>query len=129
MKVAPFGHCHVETDTKWSFYPHDGSYVLLLTEPSGQVACKATVCLEGWAPPEGHIWLKVWAENRGIGEALESAGVVVLKGSLPVVGAATPLHARLAELTEAAKAEILATFPVGSVDALARAAAVRGEMR
>lgn len=42
----------------------------------GQQMATATVCLIASSPPEGHVWIKDWAENEGLKDALIEANVI-----------------------------------------------------
>lgn len=56
----------------------DGSIALLAFSELGEPLFKLTVCLQeyGQKPRDGHVFIKVYAENEGVLEALQAAGVV-----------------------------------------------------
>jgi hypothetical protein len=70
-----------ETDLRAGRYAN-GSLALYTIDGEGEVALKLTVNLEGVAPvpPEGHVWLKGWSENKGVPQAVETAGIAELTG-------------------------------------------------
>lgn len=87
----------------------NGAIAMIANDPdTGQVALKLTVNLEGLDPPwcrDDQVWLKTWAENEGVPEALVAAGIVTLPGlKFPVNPWGS--EAVLATLTPAAAAEL-----------------------
>lgn len=66
----------------------DGSIALQLYTFDGEPLATATVCLSeyGCIPPEGHAYIKNYAENEGILEALIEAGAIELTGEILLVG-------------------------------------------
>ena len=102
MKIGPTRWCKTETDLAFAEYG-DGSLALLALDPqTGQPALKLTVNMADTAAPKvlhPIVWLKTWAENEGVAEALVEAGIVTLNGfafevnqfgSLAVMATLTP---------------------------------------
>jgi len=59
-----------------SCYMNNKSTALRITALDGEPLIIATVNLEKYAPPDGHILIKDWSENEGIQLALEKAGLI-----------------------------------------------------
>ena len=72
----------------------NGSRVITAVSLEGEPLFTATVALDQ-SPPEGHVFLKVWAENEGILEALVKAGIVELTGRMVPVSFGVAVEAKL----------------------------------
>lgn len=55
----------------------EGVMALKLVDPDdGSAVATATVNIPGRRPPDGHVFIKNWAENSGIIDVLSQAGVL-----------------------------------------------------
>ena len=69
-----------------SWYMEDGALSISLVDPlTAEPSATATVCLDR-PPPDFHLYLKDWAQNEGIPEALVAAGIVTLTGGARATG-------------------------------------------
>lgn len=75
-------------------YYSGGSPALGVFSASGELQYSATVALKT-LPSAGCVWLKGWSENKGVPEALERSGAVILTGKTVATGYC---HAQEAEL-------------------------------
>lgn len=79
-------------------YYFDGSPAMRLFTDEGPLA-DATVWVDRPLPESADVWIKNYAENTGIAEALQDAGVIELVGDpvgIGVGGSAEIVAARLA---------------------------------
>lgn len=67
---------------------HDGSPAIQIVDLEGQPLCTATVFVDHYQPTDkgAYALLNGWAENEGIPEALEEAGIVKLTGIMVTTG-------------------------------------------
>lgn len=54
----------------------DGTVALRVIGGNGVPLCTATVCLSGQAPEPGNVFIKDYAENEGVLQALQDAGIL-----------------------------------------------------
>lgn len=112
-------------ETRWSHYSETGeNSIVLVDEATGEPIVKATVALY---PPNrrsrhDEVWLKGWAENDGLPEALQAAGVVKLTGETGNYGHCVAV---IGILSADAARELALTYEADPNMAAAREAALR----
>ena len=77
----------------FGFYGN-GSTAILGRSLTSEPLFTATVALDE-VPSPGHVFLKGWADNEGIPEALERAGIVELTGRKVKTGFCEALEAKV----------------------------------
>lgn len=107
MLIGPTTWSKDTTELEFAQYG-DGQLAMVARGKDGQPALKLSVNLSGLDAPRprgDQVWIKTWAENEGVAEALVRAGIVTLVGqTFPVNNFGSV--AVLAELTPAALAEL-----------------------
>jgi hypothetical protein len=86
-------YCNEVINLRFGHY-QNGSVAIQGDSLDGQPLFVATVALDE-KPPENHIFLKGWSENKGIPEALVKAGIVELTGRTVPTGYVKALEAKL----------------------------------
>lgn len=78
---------HSEAYVAWAWHAYeDGGPALVLIAQNGEVHAVASVNMVNAERPEGHVYIKNWAENAGILESLERAGIVKRTGAMAPAG-------------------------------------------
>jgi len=105
MKVGPAKYCR-GGELKFTHYPANGDFAIIIEREDGSKECTATVCLvasQAALIHERGVWLKGWSENEGVPQALVDAGVLTLTGGMRPTGF---VNAEFGILTDEAVSEM-----------------------